>query len=156
MVAGIFSFAMGFCCAWLRPVVPPLGFSIGITVGGLAQLMSQLAGYRAIRRYQQFGKQLDELKESGPVSTPEKTAQRSELEQKREASLRTHIFNMVALFSVACGSPALLRVIGMILPEEWGVLGIVGTVVLLNLLVKPFGNTYLREKLANKSELKEE
>jgi hypothetical protein len=145
MVAGVLSFIMGFYCAWLRPVVPPLGFAIGITIGGVAQLVSQFAGYRAIRQYQKFSKQLDELKEAGSISTPEKKEQRAELEKKKEKSLRVHIFNMVALFTVACGSPALIRITGMILPDELSVLGVVGSVVFLNLLAQPFGRSYLRK-----------
>lgn len=148
MVSGLLSFVMGFYCAWLRPVVPPLGFSVGITVGGVAQIVAQVAGYRAIRRYGRYSRELEAMSESGPA-TPEKDAQRSDLQMKRDASLRTHIYNMVALFAVACGAPALLRVTRMILPEDMGVPGLVGSIVSLNLLVKPFGDTYLRNNADN-------
>jgi hypothetical protein len=144
MISGLVSFALGFYCAWLRPVTPPLSFSIGITVGGVAQVISQIVGWKAIRNYQRYSTESQELLEAGDHA--QNANRLAELERKKRASLTMHVYNMVALYTVACGAPALLRITGMILPEGMGVPGLVGSVVFLNLLVKPFGDMYLHKK----------
>jgi hypothetical protein len=144
MVFGFVSFALGFYCSWLRAVTPPLSFSIGITVGGIAQIISQIVGWRAIKKFQRYSKEEQEMLAEG--DTKHDAEKLADLKDKKRASMMTHVYNMVALYMVACGAPALLRVTGMFLPEGMGVLGLVGSVVFLNLLVKPFGDTYLRKR----------
>jgi hypothetical protein len=144
MVSGFVSFTLGFYCSWLRPVTPPLSFSIGITIGGIAQIVSQIVGWRAIQNFQRISNEEQKLWNDGNAQRdPQKLA---DLEGKKRASLMTHVYNMVALYTVACGAPALLRATGMVFPGRMGVSGLLVSVVFLNLLVKPFGDTYLHKE----------
>ncbi|KAG7344345.1 hypothetical protein IV203_022353 [Nitzschia inconspicua] len=142
MVSGLVSFALGFYCAWLRPVTPPLSFSIGITVGGVAQIVSQLVGWKAIWNYQRLSLEERELLSQG--YNEQNSDKLAELRVEKRKSLSTHIYNMIALYTIACGAPALIRIAGMVLPEEMSVPGLVGSVIFLNLIAKPFGGSYVR------------
>jgi len=108
MALGVIGFMFGMYCSWWpgRDPLPPLGFSIGITIGGVAQMGLQIAGYSAIRRFQKLRDQLDE-------STPEQDSfllvDREELERQKKKALIAHIDSMVSLFVIACGTPAALR-----------------------------------------------
>jgi peptidoglycan biosynthesis protein MviN/MurJ (putative lipid II flippase) len=54
MVSGLVSFGLGAYCAWwpYRETRPPIGFAIGITFGGIAQVIAQRSGYNAIMAIQ--------------------------------------------------------------------------------------------------------
>lgn len=146
MVFGFVSFGLGFYCAWLRRVKPPLGFSIGITIGGVAQVISQIVGWNAIRNHQRYSNEAKEILTKNDDMNQADRTKLQELETKKQASLMTHVYNMVALYIVACGAPALLRLTGIIFADGAGISGLIGSIVLLNLLVKPFGDTYFRKK----------
>jgi len=129
MMAGLFSFVFGLYCAWWpwRSVKQALGFSIGITVGGVMQITTQMAGYRAIKKYQY-------LKTLGSA------ADSIELER----AIKTHVYNMIGLFVAACGIPAALRLAGMFPTDLLVTLAMVGIISLLNVLIGPYGSSYFK------------
>ena len=140
MVSGLTSFGFGLYCAWwpYRPIRPPLGFSIGITIGGIAQIATQRAGYRAIKRFQVLKAKLKEAEE-GKAGNEEM----EELKTQQNLALRKHVYNMVTLFVSACGIPAGLRMAEM-LPNHLGFVREIGVVVCLLLMSKPFGDSYFK------------
>jgi len=107
MVAGIISFVLGVFCAW-SPTrgdrLPPIGFSIGITIGGCNQILAQIIGYRVIQRYKVLK---ERLLQSVDASSHEYNA----LANERDTCLKIHIFCMAGLFFSACGIPAMMRVV---------------------------------------------
>jgi hypothetical protein len=142
MISGIVSFVFGFYCAWWpsRLTRPPLGFSIGITIGGLAQIVTQYVGYVAIQKYQKITTKLKEMDASN--------IQENEVEkmkQQSQGALRTHVYNMVFLFVAACGIPAGLRIADM-LPASWGIARTIGIIILFELMGKAFGDSYFKSK----------
>eukprot|EP00543_Licmophora_paradoxa_P011689 CAMPEP_0202474274 /NCGR_PEP_ID=MMETSP1360-20130828/92292_1 /ASSEMBLY_ACC=CAM_ASM_000848 /TAXON_ID=515479 /ORGANISM="Licmophora paradoxa, Strain CCMP2313" /LENGTH=383 /DNA_ID=CAMNT_0049101383 /DNA_START=57 /DNA_END=1208 /DNA_ORIENTATION=- len=153
LVMGAVGVVSGLYCSWwpYREARPSsIGSSIGLSMGGTAQVILQIAGYRAIQKYQRLKRMIEE--EVGNDSSSSNTITNEILEgwkKEKDSALRNHILNMIALFTVACGVPAMIRVVDM-LPNNSNddsggittlclVLGIVG----LNSLVMPFGNKYL-------------
>lgn len=122
MVAGYVSFALGFYCTWLRSSLPPMGFRVGITIGGLAQVAAQTIGYSSIKVYQK-------------AAHPD----------VRRKALLTHISSMVSLFTAACSIPAALRIVDLIPSENGQVIGLIGSIVGLQMLVPPFTKTYYKQ-----------
>lgn len=139
MVAGIISFILGLYCAWwpYREIIPPLGFSIGITFGGIMQILSQKNGYRAICKFKRLKLEVEEMERGGKKGEELET-----LKDEKEVALRSHIYNMVALFVAACGIPAGIRIADM-LPEIMGPLRVGGVIALTQWAIKPYGDTFI-------------
>ncbi|KAI2491184.1 hypothetical protein MHU86_23379 [Fragilaria crotonensis] len=140
MVFGLVSFAFGLYCAWwpYRPITPPFGFSIGITIGGVAQIITQRAGYQAIQRFYVLKAKVMEIEEATGESEELET-----LKTQKETALRTHVYNMVALFVSACGIPAGLRIADL-LPTQLGIARYIGVITIFLLMCKPFGDSYFK------------
>lgn len=137
MVMGLISFALGLFCAWWPYRQPPFGFSFGITIGGVAQIAAQRAGYRAIRRFRTLKAEVEEKERVGS-----KREELDELKQAKESALRSHIYNMVSLFVAACGIPAGLR-LSEFLPSCLEAVGLIVIIVSFQAVIKPFGDTYV-------------
>jgi len=144
MVSGFASFGLGFYCTWLSGADVDPGFQVGITIGGIAQVASQVIGWRAIKRYKLRSKQIDALRKGETADRDEDLDEaRAKLVSEKETALADHVKSMISLYAVACGSPAMIRLVGIALPSA-GVVGLVGAVVGLSMLVEPFANTYLQ------------
>lgn len=103
LVLGIVGFISGAVLTWvIYDATNDLGFSIGITVGGVFQIYSQFFGYRAVRRFQQTKTQI----ENGEYKDQEEL---HALQDKQDGYLKGHIMYMVNLFVLACGIPGLIR-----------------------------------------------
>jgi hypothetical protein len=140
MISGLVSFGLGAYCVWwpYRETRPPIGFAIGITLGGIAQVITQCNGYNAIRRFNALKSKLKDMEKSQVNG-----GELEECKEQMESALRTHIYNMIGLFVVACGIPASIRIADM-LPEGLGVASLIGVIVLFQLIAKPFGDTYIK------------
>ena len=140
MVSGVISFGFGLFCAWwpYRSSPPSLGLAIGTSIGGTAQILSQVAGFVAIKRYQKLKAQVEET-EATSIGGEELEM----LKLQKESALRSHVFSMVLLFVCACGLPAALR-IAELLPEQLGFSRELGVIVLTVALSKPFGDFYFK------------
>lgn len=104
LVLGIVGFVAGFILTWyIHDASKDLGFSIGVTYGGIAQMQLEFTGYRAIKQYQE----VKFLIETSTFKNPE---ERNTLEKEQEIHLSNHIVAMIRLFVLACGIPALMRV----------------------------------------------
>jgi hypothetical protein len=103
LLLGVMGFYTGFVLTWfiLEPA-QNLGFSIGITYGGIAQMQVQFLGYRAIRRFQKVKAKI----EAGEF---ENQRELLSLEDEQDQHLAIHITSMINLFVLACGIPALIR-----------------------------------------------
>jgi len=144
MVSGFASFGLGFYCTWLSGADVDPGFQIGITIGGISQVVCQAFGWRAIRRYKLKCSQIDDLGKGDTTGQDEAFDElRAKLQGEKEAALTNHVKGMIALYAVACGTPAMIRLVDIVLPNA-GVLGLVGALVGLNMVVEPFANTYLQ------------
>ena len=144
LLFGYISFAAGAYCAWWPgrgDKLPDLGFAIGITVGGIAQVCAQTAGYRAIQKFKELKVQILELQRFDDKKM--KTAEIDDLCKRRDDALRIHIFNMVSLFVAACGIPAGIR-FASVLGLGDSFMGLIAPVVLLNLMVNPFATSYFK------------
>merc|ERR1712038_2176772 len=136
LIAGFVGFGFGAYCAWSpqRAIKPSRGFAIGITIGGVFQILGQVAGYLSIRKYKALKQRVDEImgeigeesmteQGSGKMSSSVECAEQQQLQQKeqhedrtstelddlkskRDKALKEHIILMVVLFVVACGMPA--------------------------------------------------
>lgn len=103
LVLGIMGFITGAILVWfIYDYTENWGFSIGITFGGCQQMVAQYRGYKAIRSYQNIKVQIS----SGEYNKEELIA----LQDEQDKHLSLHIENMVALFVMACGIPALIRI----------------------------------------------
>jgi hypothetical protein len=93
LILGIVGFCTGLILAARKIANDPV-FAIGITIGGVAQMVCQYYGYVSIKRYQTLR---DETERSSSQSAEMQTA------------LEGHVANMISLFVQACGIPALIR-----------------------------------------------
>lgn len=130
MVFGVFGFLAGLYICWWpwREVLPPVGFSIGISIGGIAQMILQTLGYKDIKRFQRIQSEIERLTSPSSSSPPaqdvpnnqsnllpndgsENTEELIEqLKEEKVKALNGHISNMISLFVVACGVPAAMRI----------------------------------------------
>ena len=107
LILGVVGFYTGFVLTWF--IMDPqedLGFSIGITYGGVAQMQAQYMGYRAIKRYQKVKAKIEaeEYQNQQELLT---------LEDEQDEHLSNHITWMINLFVLACGIPAMVRLAGI-------------------------------------------
>ena len=150
MIAGIIGFVSGAYCAWspAREPLPPRSFSVGITIGGVAQLWLQYRGFVAIRKFKALKEKIKEKEDISLASNDNDTGEASEvdlesLRAEKDAALSRHIYNMVGLFAVGCGVPALVRLFALVgLPST---ISLVVALAILVVLIRPYGNTFLRK-----------
>jgi len=106
------------------------GFSIGITFGGIQQMFAQYRGYKAIRSFQNIKLQIASGKYKGK--------ELKVLQDEQDKQLSIHIENMVALFVMACGIPAFIRISEA---YEINILILIGIANVLNVVMaKPLLN----------------
>mmetsp|Transcript_24011 Transcript_24011/g.37005 ORF Transcript_24011/g.37005 Transcript_24011/m.37005 type:complete len:295 (-) Transcript_24011:272-1156(-) len=114
MIAGYMSFALGVYLAWGQHETPPLGFSVGITAGGIAQMYCQITGHYAIceyRRLKQLVHSLEHQEDDGQRQ-PSSLVELEDATDKMQNALHRHIYSMLAIFLLACGIPAGMRLSG--------------------------------------------
>jgi len=100
----VFTSLLGFClgmvAAWWPGYRPgyktPFGFAIGITSGGIAQIICTIVGFSAIKLHQWEKEKL----------VPD--------EKRKQIYLRIHIGTMLGLFFPSCGTPAVIRLFAMV------------------------------------------
>lgn len=97
MPLGIVGLVTGFVYTWGFIGNKDLVFSVAISVGGVAQLWAQVVGYRSIKTYQQLRQEQEESHEE------------NHNQEAMDKALQTHVIEMIALFVLACGIPALMR-----------------------------------------------
>lgn len=158
LVAGFLGFCMGGYCSWwpFRNNLPPKSFAIGITIGGFFQLWFQYQGYHAIKIYQKLQNEITTIDSSSNATTSvhkpsnneeetETIPQRLEaLKEKRDKALQQHIHNMIALFVIGCGAPALMRVMLIVLGGDSLNASLIVAITILLFSVRPFANSYIR------------
>ena len=145
LVLGVFGFITGFILTWfIYDASNDLGFSIGITYGGVAQMHVQIMGYRAIRRYQDFKSQI----EAGEYENQDELIA---LEDEQDTQLSIHIVAMINLFALACGIPALIRV-GAAIGNAYLPLLFVGAYGISYLMAKPIMNKLKASRAAARGE----
>jgi hypothetical protein len=103
LILGIVGFVSGFILTWLSDETYDIGFSVGITIGGFSQIFAQYNGYMAIQKYKSIKAQIE-------TSHFNDQRKRFELEDEQDKHLILHIGNMIGLFILACGIPALIRI----------------------------------------------
>jgi hypothetical protein len=139
MILGVVGFGFGLYIAWWPwRDLPPRGFYIGITIGGIAQIVLQIRGYASIRRFKALRERLSEA-----PSTESDTlmVDREELEADKAKALITHIESMISLFVIACGTPAAMRIAGKF--GAGGAPVIVLLVVVFSLVAKGYSKVFL-------------
>lgn len=141
MLAGFASFILGFYCTWLRGAELDDGFRIGITIGGLSQVAGQIIGWRSIRQYKEICCQMKKLKKATSQDNDETLA---EMEELKQSALKDHVYNMTGLYTSACGSPAMIRLVGIIHPDA-STFVLAGSVIGLSMIAKLFGDTYFQQ-----------
>jgi hypothetical protein len=109
LILGVFGFISGFTLVWFiyGPEGVGWGFAIGITYGGFAQMQLQFAGYRAIQQYKRVKTQIESLQYTSQ-------GELYSLQDEQDKHLSSHILCMINLFVLACGIPALIRVVEVI------------------------------------------
>ena len=107
LILGVVGFISGLALTWyLMDPMEDLGFSIGITYGGIAQIRAQFMGYRSIKQFQQIKARI-EAKEY-QTNQPEELIK---LKDEQDEQLQMHIASMINLFVLACGIPGLIRLV---------------------------------------------
>ena len=86
MICGYVSFICGAYAAWKPTSTTSSGLAIGLTVGGVFQVISQTAGWFSIYKYR-----------------------KADDETSKHRWLTSHIAFMFGLFLPACGTPAAMR-----------------------------------------------
>jgi hypothetical protein len=104
LVLGFIGFIAGFVLTWFRRN-PNLGFAIPISIGGCLQMISQYQGYWSIQEYIDLKAQIVMLP---PSADPQLKAG---LTRRKSEALRRHVFNMISLFFLGCGIPAIIRLL---------------------------------------------
>jgi hypothetical protein len=139
LLSGVVSFSLGLFLAWSRLALmgsasstgcdasvvgsTTLGFAIPITIGGILQIMCEVQGFRAIRKFKRLKQHLEEAsRPSNSSNTTMDQEEKKSLEEQKEAALKTHIGYMLSLFVMACSIPAGIRLSGSIAGSEDGLL----------------------------------
>jgi hypothetical protein len=140
---GLISFVFGVYCTWwpYRTNRPPLGFSIGITIGGILQIAAQYIGYTAIKTYQALKVQVNEMEKCNLHGEALDT-----LKHQMDSALRNHVYCMVSLFVAACGVPAGMRLVDSYVPENLQTLPLTFVILLFATIPSPFADTYFQAK----------
>jgi len=89
-------FSLGMVAAWGPGSTTSFGFAIGITSGGIGQIICTIIGFSAIKLHQ--------WEKEKPVPD----------EKWKQRYLRIHIGTMLGLFFPSCGVPAVMRIFEMV------------------------------------------
>ena len=103
LILGVMGFVSGVIVTWVvNDYTQNMGFSIGITIGGILQMYLQVSGYVSIRHFKKIREQIltSEYKNKEELYA---------LEDKQDTHLIRHISSMINLFVFACGVPAIMR-----------------------------------------------
>ena len=138
LILGVFGFVTGFYLTWLTDDTYPLSFSIGITSGGISQMVAQFRGYKAIRKYKEIKAKLE-------ASLYMDEEERLLLEDEQDKCLIIHIDAMFALFFLACGIPALIRMVDSI-GTLWLLLFIILAYFCATVLTKSYADKILGKR----------
>lgn len=118
LLLGVVGFYSGFVLTWFAmDWRTNMGFSIGITCGGICQMHAQFVGYFAIKKYQAIKAQVLAATTSSNSSTTASTTTTMsqdelwKLQDEQDQQLEIHVTSMVTLFVLACGIPGLIRLI---------------------------------------------
>jgi len=146
LALGLMGFITGAILVWfIYDYTENWGFSIGITVGGIQQMAAQYKGYKAIRSFQKIKLQIS----SGKYKDKEEVIA---LHDEQDKQLSIHIENMVALFVMACGIPALIRISEA---YEIHILILIGIANILNfVMAKPLLNGIKTRRIKERDESK--
>lgn len=68
----------------------------------------------------------------------------AEMEELKQSALKDHVYNMTGLYTSACGSPAMIRLVGIIHPDA-STFVLAGSVIGLSMIAKLFGDTYFQQ-----------
>lgn len=111
LVLGVVGFLTGFVLVWIvSDYAENLGFSIGVTFGGFAQMYAEVAGYIAIKRFQTIKARIAEAEGGLYENDDDDEVELSALRNDRDEQLTIHVRSMVNLFALACGIPAMMRI----------------------------------------------
>jgi len=103
LILGVVGFVSGVIVTWVvNDYTQNMGFSIGITIGGILQMYLQTSGYVSIRHFTKIREQIltSEYKNKEELYA---------LEDEQDTHLIRHISSMINLFVFACGVPAIMR-----------------------------------------------
>lgn len=142
LLLGVMGFITGAILVWfIYDYTENWGFSIGITVGGIQQMIAQYKGYKAIRSFKNIKLQI--------TSGEYKSEELKVLQDEQDKNLSLHIENMVALFVMACGIPAFIRISEA---YEINILILIGIANVLNVLMaKPLLNGIKTRRLTERN-----
>ena len=152
MIMGIVSFIAGLILSWTRIESVGIDCAIFISLGGLGQMASQYMGYRAIKRYQYISKELSErqhyryMSNNGDRTTSKDIIDNDNqcqlLQIKKDEALKEHVKFMIMLFVLACGIPAVMRVLEDANMEQYSIWPILVVVGLFNLIAVAYSNQW--------------
>ena len=132
LIAGMIGFMYGlFCSWWPWRETPDIGFAIGVSFGGLFQVVFQIRGYLAIRKYKELQAQLERSGENNDRET---------LIAEKNRALEIHIRSMLGVFLAACGIPAIMRLLGLF---SWGGALLPVMIGLVIYCISPYSNIFM-------------
>lgn len=152
MALGIVGFVSGAVLTWgIYDGTNDLVFSIGITAGGVYQILCQLLGYQAIRSFQKTKEQI----ETGEYKGHEELCR---LQDKQDGYLKSHIKNMINLFVLACGVPGWIRLAHATEPAVENGFAIFLPILIIAAIVisETMAGVYLRRMKAKRAAEREE
>jgi hypothetical protein len=100
MISGLISFVFGAYCAWssYRINRPPMGFSIGISTGGIFQIAIQYLGYTSIQKFKALKAKVNEME-----MRDQHGDDLDNLKQQKDSALRNHVeCHDLASMRIAC------------------------------------------------------
>jgi len=116
MILGIVGVVTGYILTWRSVDKVGLGFAIPISIGGFFQLVSQFKGYQHIQAFQRL-RDVEEEATRKAATNHESAATLSslqelqELQEQKNHHLNNHIGYMIGTFVMACGIPAVMRLL---------------------------------------------
>ena len=167
MVSALFGLVSGFVLTWMEFIQQhgdephELGDSIGISVGGAGQLWAITFGYKAIRKYQRLGKIKQTLQQENELKDGEEKEQQTksiaELQEEQDEALKVHIQQMIFLFVLACGIPALMRIAEFVgRRQTWGFALMFPLLIVIGIILSRIWAKWFFRRLAAKRRLQEE
>ena len=146
LLLGVMGFVTGAILVWfIYDYTENWGFSVGITFGGIQQMIAQYRGYKAIRSFRNIKLQIVSGEYKGEKEL-------IILQDEQDKQLSIHIENMVALFVMACGIPALIRISEA---YEINILILIGIANVLNIAMsKPLLNGIKTRRIDDRDESK--
>ena len=150
LISGIISFSLGAFLAWSRLALSEatklegsttLGFAIPITIGGILQIVSEVIGYGAIRKYQRLTAELQDTTKLLPEGY------RQSLRLQQYEALKLHISSMLGLFVMACSIPAGIRLAAYISGGSEDGLLPTALIILIIVILQKISNRYVQQMI---------